>query len=46
MSKEVEFPTVELVQKYIDKFDNDRDLVLVEDVLSELPSVTTMNGPL
>jgi hypothetical protein len=36
MSKEVVIPTVDMVQKYIDKFDNDNDLVLVEDVLSEL----------
>ncbi|MBE0682593.1 MAG: hypothetical protein IH589_11830 [Anaerolineales bacterium] len=36
MSKEVAIPTADMVRKYIDKFDNDNNLVLVEDVLSEL----------
>ena len=36
MSKVVEIPTVELVQKYINIFNDDNDLVLVENVLSEL----------
>ncbi|HLA86931.1 MAG TPA: hypothetical protein VJL10_02815 [Anaerolineales bacterium] len=36
MSKVVEIPTVELVQKYINKFNDDNELVLVENVLSEL----------
>jgi hypothetical protein len=36
MSKEVETPTVELVQRFINNFDKNDNLVVVEDVLSEL----------
>ncbi|CAG0954309.1 hypothetical protein ANAEL_00245 [Anaerolineales bacterium] len=36
MSKDIQIPTAELVQEYINKFDSNKDLVVVEDVLSEL----------
>ena len=36
MNKIVIRPSVELVQKYISRFDNDQELTAVEDVMSEL----------
>ncbi len=36
MNKTVIQPSVEMVQKYISRFDNDDELIVVEDVLSEL----------
>lgn len=36
MSKVIELPSVELIQKYINEFDSNNDLVIVEDTLSEL----------
>ncbi len=36
MNKTVIQPSVEMVQKYISRFDNDQELTVVEDVLSEL----------
>jgi len=36
MNKTVIQPSVEMVQKYISRFDNDDELTVVEDVLSEL----------
>ena len=36
MNKKVIHPSVEIVQHYIEKFNNDQELTVVEDVLSEL----------
>ncbi len=36
MNKKIETPSVEVVQKYIDEFNNNREFVVVEDTLSEL----------
>ncbi|MBM3179782.1 MAG: hypothetical protein FJZ86_05445 [Chloroflexi bacterium] len=36
MNKTIELPSVELIQKYINKFDSNNSLVIVENTLSEL----------
>ncbi len=36
MNQTIDLPSVELVQEYISKFDGDKELVIVEEVLSEL----------
>jgi hypothetical protein len=36
MRMEVQFPSIELIQKYIDKFDNNNEFTIVELALSEL----------
>ena len=36
MNQTIDFPSAELAQEYIDKFDSNKELVMVEEVLSEL----------